>query len=144
MIMKPSKALAAYSAELRQLSSHYGLLHPRILGSVLTGNDDKESDLDLLVDPAETTSPLDACRVQARGSKPCSACRYPSSLPPCFSVEFSRRGHAEGAASMRHPERVEITLAIGRARSYVEQNPLYFLLRKGRLPKRPLPHDNVL
>jgi hypothetical protein len=46
----------------------------------LTDNDDEESDLDLLVDPAETTSPFGR-RVQARGSKSCSAYRYPSSLP---------------------------------------------------------------
>jgi uncharacterized protein len=58
MMMKPSEALAAHRAELRDLASRQGLKHPRIFGSVLTGNDDEESDLDLLVDPAETTSLL--------------------------------------------------------------------------------------
>jgi hypothetical protein len=41
MIMKPSEALAAHRAELRRLASHYGLSHPRIFGSVLTGTDDE-------------------------------------------------------------------------------------------------------
>jgi hypothetical protein len=54
--MKPSEALAAHRDELRQLVSRYDLSRPRIFGSVLTGKDDEESDLDLLVDPTETTS----------------------------------------------------------------------------------------
>jgi predicted nucleotidyltransferase len=58
MIMKPSDALAARRTELRELASHYGLSHPRIFGSVLTGADDEQSDLDLLVDPGENTSLL--------------------------------------------------------------------------------------
>ena len=54
--MKPSEALAAHRAELRQLVSRYGLLRPRVFGSVLTGTDTDESDLDLLVDATETTT----------------------------------------------------------------------------------------
>jgi predicted nucleotidyltransferase len=54
--MKPSEALAAHRAELRELAGRHGLAHPRVFGSVLTGTDDEESDLDLLVDPTETTS----------------------------------------------------------------------------------------
>jgi uncharacterized protein len=56
VIMKPSEALAAHRAELRELATHHGLEHPRVFGSVLTGTDDEESDLDLLVDPTKTTS----------------------------------------------------------------------------------------
>ena len=48
----------AHRSELRQLVSRYGLLHPRVFGSVLSGTDTDESDLDLLVDPAESTSLL--------------------------------------------------------------------------------------
>jgi uncharacterized protein len=54
--MRPSEALAAHRDELRQLISRYNVTHPRVFGSVLTGNDDEESDLDLLVDPTEHTS----------------------------------------------------------------------------------------
>ncbi len=55
--MKPSEALAAHRDELRQLVSRYSVTHPRVYGSVLTGKDDEESDLDLLVDAVtgETT-----------------------------------------------------------------------------------------
>jgi uncharacterized protein len=56
--MKPSEALAAHRAELRQLVTRHGLSGARVFGSVLTGTDDEESDLDLLVDPTETTSLL--------------------------------------------------------------------------------------
>ena len=54
--MKPSDALAAHRDELRELVTRHGLAHARIFGSVLAGIDDEESDLDLLVDPTETTT----------------------------------------------------------------------------------------
>jgi len=54
--MKPSEALAAHRDELRQLVSRYNVVRPRVYGSVLSGADDEESDLDLLVDPTERTT----------------------------------------------------------------------------------------
>jgi uncharacterized protein len=54
--MKPSDALTAHRGELRELVIRHGLARARIFGSVVTGTDDEESDLDLLVDPTETTS----------------------------------------------------------------------------------------
>jgi uncharacterized protein len=54
--MKPSEALTVHRDELRQLVSRYGLLRPRVFGSVLTGTDTDDSDLDLLVDATETTT----------------------------------------------------------------------------------------
>jgi len=48
--MKPSEALAAHRATLRQLLNRHGLRHPRVFGSVLTKTDIEESDLDLLVE----------------------------------------------------------------------------------------------
>jgi hypothetical protein len=62
--MKPSDALAAHRDELRQLVSRYGLAHPRVFGSVLTGTDDEESDLDLLVDSTETTTLFTLARLE--------------------------------------------------------------------------------
>ena len=41
---------------MRQLVSRYGLSRPRVFGSVVSGTDTDESDLDLLVDPTETTT----------------------------------------------------------------------------------------
>ena len=54
--MKPSEALAAHRDELRQLVSRYAVTHPRVYGSVLTGKDDEQSDLDFLVDATPATT----------------------------------------------------------------------------------------
>jgi predicted nucleotidyltransferase len=67
--MKPSEALAAHRAELRDLVDRHGLLHPRVFGSVLRGTDDEESDLDLLVDPAPKTSLLALVGFQIEAEK---------------------------------------------------------------------------
>lgn len=56
--MRPSEALRSHREELRQLVSLYGLSRPRIFGSVLSGADTEDSDLDLLVDPGKSTSLL--------------------------------------------------------------------------------------
>ncbi len=53
--MKPLEDLAAHRDELRKLAGRHGLSRPRVFGSVLRGADTDQSDLDLLVDPAETT-----------------------------------------------------------------------------------------
>jgi len=47
--MKPSEALDAHRDKLRELVSRHGLLGARVFGSVLSGEDTDESDLDLLV-----------------------------------------------------------------------------------------------
>jgi predicted nucleotidyltransferase len=54
--MKPSQALMNHRAELRKLISRYNVTRPRVFGSVLNGTDTDESDLDLLVDPTDSTT----------------------------------------------------------------------------------------
>ena len=85
--MKPSDALAAHRGELQQLVSRHGLLRPRVFGSVLTGKDDEESDLDLLVDPAEKTSLFTLAAFEIDAEKllgvPVSVLT-PDGLPPKF------------------------------------------------------------
>jgi predicted nucleotidyltransferase len=54
--MKPSEALTAHRDELRGLISRYDVAQPRVYGSVLTGQDDERSDLDLLVDATASTT----------------------------------------------------------------------------------------
>jgi predicted nucleotidyltransferase len=54
--MRPSEALTIHRTELRQLVSRYNVTHPRVYGSVLTGEDDEESDLDILVDATPSTT----------------------------------------------------------------------------------------
>ncbi|MBN8908128.1 MAG: nucleotidyltransferase family protein [Alphaproteobacteria bacterium] len=62
--MKPSDALMAHRPELRELVRSHGLKRPRVYGSVLTGTDTDESDLDLLVDATETTTLFTLARLE--------------------------------------------------------------------------------
>jgi uncharacterized protein len=63
--MKPSQALEAHRVELRELAARYGVLRPRVFGSVLTGEDTEDSDLDLLVEPSPSTSLITVAKLQA-------------------------------------------------------------------------------
>jgi predicted nucleotidyltransferase len=67
-----------------------GMANPRVFGSVLHGNDNEDSDLDLLVDPGPETSLMDMVRVQeeleeATGVK--VDLRTPGDLHPRFRDE---------------------------------------------------------
>lgn len=55
--MRPSDALNAHRTELRQLIIRFGVLHPRVFGSVVAGTDAGDSDLDILVDSGEDICP---------------------------------------------------------------------------------------
>ena len=85
--MKPSDALAAHRSELRQLVSRHGLAGVRIFGSVAIGTDTEQSDLDLLVDPEETTSLLTLAAFKRDAENllgvPVSVLT-PNALPPKF------------------------------------------------------------
>lgn len=62
--MRPSEALPRHRETIRQLVLQAGMSNPRVFGSVLRGEDQDGSDLDLLVDPSPRTSLLDVVRVQ--------------------------------------------------------------------------------
>ena len=62
--MRPSEMLDQHRDTIRQLVMQAGMANPRVFGSVLHGNDEDGSDLDLLVDPAPQTSLLDVVRLQ--------------------------------------------------------------------------------
>jgi predicted nucleotidyltransferase len=85
--MKPSEALAAHREALRQLVSRYNVAHPRVFGSVLTGKDDEDSDLDLLVDATEKTTLFTLGGLQDDAEK---LLGVPVSVltPECLSVKF--------------------------------------------------------
>ena len=53
-----------YRETIRQLVLQAGMANPRVFGSVLHGDDEDGSDLDLLVDPAPRTSLLDLAGLQ--------------------------------------------------------------------------------
>ncbi len=95
--MKPSDALARHRGELRQLVNRHGLAHARVFGSVLTGSDDNESDLDLLVDPLETTSLLTLAAFKHDAEQllgvPVSVLT-PNALPPKFRSKVLQQAEA--------------------------------------------------
>jgi predicted nucleotidyltransferase len=62
--MKPSEVLPQHRETIRQLVLQAGMANPRVFGSVLHGDDEDGSDLDLLVDPAPKTSLLDLAGLQ--------------------------------------------------------------------------------
>lgn len=62
--MRPSEGLNQYRETIRQLVLEAGMANPRVFGSVLSGEDSEESDLDLLIDPAPRTSLLDLAGLQ--------------------------------------------------------------------------------
>ena len=88
--MKPSDALAAHRGALRQLVSRHGLARALVFGSVLTGTDTEESDLDLLIDPTDTTSLLTLAAFKHEAETllgvPVSILT-PNALPPKFRNE---------------------------------------------------------
>ena len=92
--MKPSEALAAHSTEIRQLVSRFGLSHPCVFGSVLNGTDTDQSDLDLLVEPVESTGLLTLAVFKVEAERllgvPVSVLT-PNGLPPKFRSTVLRR-----------------------------------------------------
>ena len=62
--MRPSDVLPKHRDTIRQLVLQAGMANPRVFGSVVRGEDQDGSDLDLLVDPSPQTSLLDVVRVQ--------------------------------------------------------------------------------
>jgi hypothetical protein len=57
--MKPSIALEQHRAAIRAIVAKYRAQNVRVFGSVLTGNDREDSDLDLLIDPTSDTTLFD-------------------------------------------------------------------------------------
>ena len=56
--MRPSEVLPRHRETIRQLVLQAGMANPRVFGSVLRGEDQEDSDLDILVDPSPRTSLL--------------------------------------------------------------------------------------
>lgn len=67
--MKPSEALRSHRDAIRHVVEQNHARNPRVFGSVLSGEDEEESDLDLLVDPTPDTTLLDIARIQNRLQK---------------------------------------------------------------------------
>lgn len=57
--MNPSKALEIHRAAIRQVVTTYHACNARVFGSVLHGDADEGSDLDILIDPTPETTLFD-------------------------------------------------------------------------------------
>ena len=64
--MRPSEVLPQHRETIRKLVLEAGMANPRVFGSVLHGDDQDGSDLDLLVDPAPRASLLTMVRLQSQ------------------------------------------------------------------------------
>ncbi|WP_338927604.1 nucleotidyltransferase family protein (plasmid) [Mycetohabitans endofungorum] len=62
--MKPSEALGRHREEIRRTVIANRATNPRVFGSVARGEDEDDSDLDILVDPTPDTSLLDIGAIQ--------------------------------------------------------------------------------
>ena len=58
-LMKPSVALNMHRQAIRELVNRHHATNPRVFGSVLHGEDEDGSDLDLLIDPLPETTLMD-------------------------------------------------------------------------------------
>lgn len=57
--MKPSIAMERHRDAIRQIVARHNAVNARVFGSVLSGDDRNDSDLDLLIDPTPETTLLD-------------------------------------------------------------------------------------
>ncbi len=57
--MRPSEAVNLHREEIRRIVQSRSATNPRVFGSVVRGDDDDASDLDILVDPTPETSIFD-------------------------------------------------------------------------------------
>jgi predicted nucleotidyltransferase len=57
--MRPSVALQSHREEVRTIALSHRVQNIRVFGSVLSGSDTDDSDLDLLVDPTPDTTLMD-------------------------------------------------------------------------------------
>jgi uncharacterized protein len=62
--MKPSVALQANRAVIRSVVERHGACNARVFGSVLHGEDQEGSDLDILIDPTPSTTLMDVAKIQ--------------------------------------------------------------------------------
>jgi len=67
--MKPSTALDKYRDEIRHIVESHRCLNARVFGSVVHGNDNDNSDLDILIDPTPSTTLMDITAIQVKLEK---------------------------------------------------------------------------
>lgn len=67
--MKPSIALQENRAAIRSVVERHRARNARVFGSVVHGDDQEGSDLDILIDPTPNTTLMDVARIQVELEK---------------------------------------------------------------------------
>lgn len=67
--MKPSTALQAHRAAIRTVVEQHRARNARVFGSVLHGDDQEGSDLDILIEPTPSTTLMDVAAIQVELEK---------------------------------------------------------------------------
>jgi len=62
--MRPSEVLQQHLEEVRATIARFPVTNPRLFGSAARGEDDEQSDLDILVDAEDSTNYFDLARLQ--------------------------------------------------------------------------------
>ena len=62
--MRPSLALQTHREAIRAIALSHRVTNVRVFGSVLTGDDTDDSDLDILVEPTKQTTLIDIAAIQ--------------------------------------------------------------------------------
>jgi predicted nucleotidyltransferase len=62
--MRPSLALQTHREAIRTIALSHRVTNVRVFGSVLTGEDTDDSDLDILVEPTKETTLMDIAAIQ--------------------------------------------------------------------------------
>lgn len=85
--MRPSIALQQYRDQIREIALSHRVTNVRVFGSVLSGQDTEDSDLDILVEPTEETTMFDIAKIQLELSQLLNINIYvltPKALPEKF------------------------------------------------------------
>lgn len=67
--MKPSTALHVHRATIRTVVAQHRARNARVFGSVLHGDDQEGSDLDILIEPTSSTTLMDVAAIQVELEK---------------------------------------------------------------------------
>lgn len=92
-IMRPSEALNLYRSRIREIALSHRVSDVRVFGSVLRGEDDAGSDLDLLVEPTAQTTLMDIGAIRFELKKLLGFevdVLTPNGLPPKFREQVLR------------------------------------------------------
>jgi predicted nucleotidyltransferase len=88
--MRPSEILPLHRDTIRLLVLKAGMSNPRVFGSVVRGEDEEDSDLDILVDPAPRTSLLDLAGLQIEIEAKTGA-KVDLLTPGCLPLKFRQK-----------------------------------------------------